>query len=70
MTSTIARLKSMENNKLIDVVRNYRQYGYSDELRNGALAILKSREIDELELKLTGNFQNLTYDQALISYDP
>ncbi len=69
MEGILERLKRMENKKLIDVVKNYRQYGYSDELKNEALIILKSRGIDEFELRLTGNFQNSTYDRAFGLYD-
>ena len=64
MSDTINRLKSLDNNKLIDVVKNYRQYGYSEEIRSEALKILDERGIDEMTLKLTGNFDNTTYDEA------
>ena len=64
MTNISERLNSLEDHKLIDVVKNYRQYGYSDEIRNEALSILEGRGIDEFELRLKGNFQNTTYEQA------
>lgn len=68
MINISERLISMEDHKLIDVVKNYRQYGYNNELRNEALKILKSRGIDEFELKLKGDFRNSTYDHALVYY--
>ena len=58
MSDKIEKLKSLDNDKLIDVVKNYRQYGYSNELRTAAIEILDSRGIDQEKLKLTGNFDN------------
>jgi hypothetical protein len=58
------RLKSFDNSKLMDIVKNYRQYGYDDNLRNTAIDILKSRGISEDDLKLTGNFENQQYNSA------
>jgi hypothetical protein len=58
------RLKSFDNSKLIDIVKNYRQYKYDDTLRNTAIDILKSRGIGENDLKLTGNFENRQYTFA------
>jgi len=58
------RLQSLDNTKLIDAVKNYRQYGYDTALRNEAIQILKERGIDEEDLKLTGNFDNNQYDAA------
>lgn len=68
MTNISERLNSLEDHKLMDVVKNYRQYGYNDEIRNEALSILEGRGIDEFELRLKGNFQNSTYDQAIGYY--
>ncbi len=64
MTDKTAVLKSFDNEKLIDVVKNYRQYGYNDNLRNVAIEILEDRGIDRNQLKLTGNFENETYMTA------
>jgi len=58
------RLQAMDNNKLMDVVKNHRQYGYSDSIRNTAIEILKSRGVLEEDLILTGNFSNKQYDLA------
>lgn len=46
------RLQAMDNNKLMDVVKNHRQYGYSDSVRNTAIEILKSRGVLEEDLIL------------------
>ena len=64
MTDKTVVLKSFNNEKLIDVVKNYRQYGYNDDLRNVAIGILGDRGIDKNQLMLTGNFENETYKTA------
>lgn len=63
------RLKNLDDKKLIDVVKNYRQYGYSDNLRASAISILNSRGITNEQLQLTGNFDNKTYDDAQILFN-
>lgn len=69
MTDKTAKLKSLNNEKLIDVVKNYRQYGYDDNLRNTAIEILGNRGVDENQLKLTGNFENETYNSSQEIYN-
>jgi len=64
MTDKIDRLRSLDNEKLIDVVKNYRQYNYDTIIRNAAIGILGDRGIDKEQLKLTGNFENQTYNIA------
>jgi len=64
MTDINSKLESFDNGKLIDVVKNYRQYGYDDKLRNIAIEILDKRGINKEELKLTGNLKNETYESA------
>ena len=64
MTDKTAVLKTFDNEKLIDVVKNYEQYGYNDDLRNIAIGILEDRGIDKNQLMLTGNFENETYKTA------
>ena len=64
MNDKSERLKAFDDSKLIDIVKNYRQYGYDDNLRNTAIDILKSRGISEEDLKLTGNFQNQQYNST------
>lgn len=58
------RLERLDANKLIDVVKNYRQYGYSDEIRNYAITLLEQRGITRSDLQLTGNFENSKYDHV------
>lgn len=69
MTTKIDKLGSLDNEKLIDVVKNFRQYGYDDNIRNAAIEILEDRGIDKEQLKLTGNFENQTYNSAKLFYD-
>lgn len=64
MASKHERLLKLDNNKLIDVVKNYRQYGYDEELREAAINILAERGISKDQLKFTGNLGNNTYDFA------
>ena len=64
MTDKIERLKKLDTDKLIDVVKNYRQYGYEENLRNSAISLLEERGITKEQLELTGNFVNRTYDFA------
>lgn len=58
------RLNNLDTDKLMDVVKNYRQYGYDDDLRTRAIAMLEARGITKEELALTGNLVNKTYDFA------
>ena len=64
MPNHLERLKQFDDQKLIDIVKNYRQYGYEDALRNAALEILETRGIDMEMLKLTGNLENQTFNTA------
>ena len=64
MTDYKAKLDRLDTGWLIDVVKNYRQYGYDDNLRATAITILNKRGITKNDLKITGNFENKTYDHA------
>jgi len=64
MENKIERLKKLDDTKLIDVVKNYRQYGYDEELRNSAIGILESRGHDMESLILRGDFENKSYNDA------
>lgn len=64
MDSRIEKLKNLDDNKLIDVVKNYRQYGYEIELRTAAIQILESRGVDMEILKLKGDFENKAFNAA------
>ncbi|MBL4604928.1 MAG: hypothetical protein JKY02_04490, partial [Flavobacteriaceae bacterium] len=54
MTDINSKLESFDNEKLIDIVKNYQQYGYDNDLRNIAIRILEKRGIDKEQLKLSG----------------
>ncbi|MEM8525820.1 MAG: hypothetical protein AAGG68_14360 [Bacteroidota bacterium] len=58
------QLKKMEDHKLIDLVKNYRQYDYDEELRAVAIGILNDRGITREMLQLTGGLENTTYNHA------
>ncbi|MGZ2369238.1 hypothetical protein ACXR6G_05600 [Ancylomarina sp. YFZ004] len=60
----IDRLKNLDSDKLIDVVKNYRQYDYEENLRTEAIIILEERGISKEQLLLTGNFENNKYENA------
>lgn len=64
MTNQEDRLNKLDTDKLIDVVKNYRQYGYDENLRSFAISILTERGITKEQLELAGNFKNTTYDFA------
>ena len=63
-----SELNQFENDKLIDIVKNFRQFGLSLNYKQKALKILNSRGISELELKMAGNLSNQNYENALRLY--
>jgi len=69
MTDIAEQLTKLTTEKLFDVVKNYRQYGYSEDVRNQAISILESRGITREDLKLTRNLTNSKYDFAQSLYD-
>ncbi|WP_248723083.1 LptF/LptG family permease [Seonamhaeicola sp. ML3] len=56
-------LNSYENNKLISIVKNHKEFGYRFIYRNTALSILNKRGITDEQLKFSGNFNNREYEQ-------
>lgn len=64
MTNINSKLESFNDGKLIDIVKNYKQYGYDNDLRNIALGILEKRGINKEQLELSGNFENHSYKSA------
>jgi lipopolysaccharide export system permease protein len=58
-------LQEYSNEKLIDIVKNYRQYDIDESYRNTALRFLNTRGISEEELRFGGNLQNENYENAL-----
>ncbi|WP_347374492.1 LptF/LptG family permease [Aequorivita sp. Q41] len=64
-----ALVLSRNNKQLIDIVKNYRQYGYSEEVRKAALQQLNLKGYSKLELKMSGDFENKIYSVALQSFN-
>ncbi|MCT8340990.1 LptF/LptG family permease [Flavobacteriaceae bacterium TK19130] len=62
-------LKGRNISQLKDIFKNYRQYGYSEELRAAVLMKLKEMNVSEMELKATGDFENRNYTEAKSFYD-
>ena len=58
-------LVDYSNEKLIDIIKNYRQYDFDICYRNSALDIMNSRGITEQELRYSGNLVNDNYENAL-----
>ncbi len=58
-------IKGYSNDKLIDLVKNYRQYDIDESYRNTALKFLNDRGISEEELRFGGNLLNENYENAL-----
>ncbi|NNK88803.1 MAG: YjgP/YjgQ family permease [Flavobacteriaceae bacterium] len=58
-------LLTYSDEKLIDLIKNYRQYDMDAPYRNSSLAILNSRGITEEELRFGGNLFNEKYENAL-----
>jgi lipopolysaccharide export system permease protein len=58
------RLEKLNSSKLIDVVKNHKQYGYTDDVRAYALTLLEQQGITLEDLHLTGNLENTTYTHA------
>ena len=50
MADLMTTLKTLDNSKLIDVVKNYKQYGYDEETRNSAISILEERGVSIQDL--------------------
>lgn len=59
-----ASLSSYSDDKLVDIIKNYRQYGIDESFRNTSLNILATRGISEEELRLGGKLVNENYENA------
>ncbi len=57
-------LSKYDNNKLEDISRNYKQYGYNEEYKIVSLKILSDRGISIEELQLLGKLDNAAYNEA------
>ena len=56
--------ETFSDNRLVEIVKNSKQFGYDDNTRNIALEVLKARGIGEEDLQLTGNLTNYKFDHA------
>lgn len=61
-------LNKFDNDKLIDVVKNYKRYGYDDELRDYAINLLGERGWNREDLQQFGYLTNHDYDEAEKQY--
>ena len=59
-----ALFQTFSDARLIEVVKNAKQFGYDDNIRNIALEVLKERDISENDLYLTGNLSNHKFDHS------
>ena len=64
-SSEYENIKGYSNKKLIDIVKNYRQYDLDESYRNTSIKLLESRGITEDELRFGGNLRNENYENAL-----
>ena len=60
--------RKFSDNRLIEIVRNARQFGYDDNIKNNALDVLKERGISRQDLQLTGNLTNDKFDSVEYLY--
>ncbi|MBO7507160.1 MAG: hypothetical protein J6T67_07235 [Paludibacteraceae bacterium] len=61
----IDKISSLSVNKLEDIVKNYRQYGYSEEIRNYCIELLTERGVSVETPKNQGFLVNHTYEKAV-----
>lgn len=58
------KLRKLSNERLADVVKNYRQHNYDDSIRTCAISILEERGVSVEYLQFTGSYTNYTFDTA------
>ncbi|WP_420572980.1 LptF/LptG family permease [Kordia sp.] len=63
------KFNALSDTQLMDVVKNYRQYDYSDGERSLAIELLGDRGITEERLKVLGSFENKQYNRAQEAYE-
>ncbi|MBX2829013.1 MAG: LptF/LptG family permease [Flavobacteriaceae bacterium] len=59
-----AMVLSRTEDQLMDIVKNYRQYDYSEDVRKASLRELKLKGYTEEQLKMSRNFENAKYSSA------
>ena len=58
------KLNDFDNEMLIKIVKEAKQFGYSTDYRNKALKILESRNITQEELLLSNNLYNVEFNKV------
>jgi lipopolysaccharide export system permease protein len=58
------KLNGYDNDMLIKIVKEAKQFGYTNDYRNKALKILESRNITQEELLLSNNLYNVDYNKV------
>jgi len=58
------KLNNFDNDVLIKIVKDAKQFGYTNDYRNKALKILESRNITQQELLLNNNLYNVDYNKV------
>ncbi|AXG70825.1 putative permease YjgP/YjgQ family protein [Kordia sp. SMS9] len=58
------KFKALSNTRLMNVVKRYRQFNYTEGERSLAIGILEERGISQRRLKVLGFFENVQYDKA------
>lgn len=61
-------LNKFDNDKLIDIVKNYKRYGYNDALHNYVINLLEERGWSREDLQRFGYLTNNNYDEAEKQY--
>lgn len=61
-------LNRFDNDKLIDIIKNYKRYGYDDGLRDYAVDLLEERGWSREDLQQFGYLTNHDYDEAEKQY--
>ncbi len=64
-SSDYQTIERYSDKKLIDILKNYRQYDMEESFRNTALKLLNDRGISEEELRFGGNLHNQNYENGL-----
>jgi len=63
------RLDRLETEKLIDIVKNYQQYGYNKEIRDYVIDLLKEKGFSLDDLRMTGNLANDKFEMAKVIFN-
>nr|WP_318308674.1 LptF/LptG family permease [Muricauda sp. DH64] len=66
--NTIKNLGAYEDEKLMDIIKNFKQYDFDSSYRNTAISVLEKRGISIEELRLKGVLKNQAYERAEAMY--